>query len=87
MNRPGSADDRDDSSKTTPAADMQADDACGPDPGSNSAAGHPPREEGGQARGERRDQNPGTPPRSEEGPSEARARTAMKQESRTGEGR
>ncbi len=88
MNRPGSADDRDDSNKTTPATDMQADDACSPALGGDlgadgtPAAGHGQDREAPRPAPDRPD-----PPRSERGPSEARARTAMKQEGRTGEGR
>jgi hypothetical protein len=92
MNRPGSADDRDDSSKTTPATDMQADDALGPGlgedlgadgtPAGRGQAREAPRQRPAQDRAGRDD-----PPRSEQGPTEARARTAMKQEGRTGEDR
>ena len=86
MTRPGTADDRDDSSKTTPATDLQADDDCSPQAGGDPVAGGPSTQ-GGQAQGERREQDPGNQPRREQGPSEARARGAMKQEGRTGEGR
>lgn len=69
---PGGADDRDDSSKTTPASDMQGDDAGSP------ASGATPAAEGNPAdRNERREQ----------GPRETRSSKSMKQESRTGEGR
>lgn len=72
----GQADDRDDSSKTTPASDMQGDDTLSPGLSGDLGADGTPAA-GEQRRGERREQGPG----------EARSSKAMKQESRTGEDR
>ncbi len=82
----GRADDRDDSSKTTPATDMQSDDAISPGLSGDLGADGTPAERG-QAQGERREHDRRDPNRHEQGPSDVRSRTAMKQESRTGEGR
>lgn len=82
----GHADDRDDSSKTTPASDLQADDAISPGLSDDLGADGTPAERG-QSQGERREQDRRGPGRREHGPSETRARTAMKQEGRTGEDR
>ncbi len=89
MNRPGSADERDDSSKTTPATDMQAEDACGPGQGEGLGTDGAPagRRQGRDEPSPRPAGDRGDPPRSEQGPSETRSRTAMKQSSRTGEDR
>ena len=83
---PGRADDRDDSSKTTPATDLQSDDAISPGLSGDLGADGTPAGRG-QARGDRREPLPQDPDRREQGPSEAAARTAMKQSGRTGEGR
>lgn len=71
------ADERDDSSKTTPASDMQADDAVSPVTGGDPGAVGAPAAARGQGRGERHEQVPVRPltnpgPNQENGPGGAR---------------
>lgn len=77
----GRADDRDDSSKTTPATDMQADDAISPNLSGDLGGDGTPADRG-QAQRDPHVLDRPDPQRRERGPSQSRARSAMKQEGR-----